>query len=432
MCHQTEDGQPASATTTPHPDHNGENDDFPWHIGVCDAHCHPTDTMSSIASIPRMRTRVLTIMATRSQDQDLVSSAAKQGGISKRSELEEPCPPTGHDRKIIPAFGWHPWFSHQIYDDTEDSTRTDVGRTYDPSSSEGQDQKALHYKAVLSPEPDANFIASLPEPLSLRDFLTSTRERILGASGPVLIGEVGLDKAFRLPWPWKEAEKSDRDVELTPGGREGRLLSPHHVRVPHQARVLRAQLKLAGELGVAASVHGVQAHGVLFEALAGLWKGHEKEVVSRRQQKMVAKGAEDFSSSEEEDWEENGEDPPRKKEQAKAYKPKPFPPRVCLHSFSGSSQTLQQYLNPAIPVKVFFSFSTAINLSTAGGESKFPEVLRACPDDRVLVESDLHCAGPEMDRLLADIARRVCEIKGWSLEQGLTRMRRNYDDFIFG
>ncbi len=116
----------------------------------------------------------------------------------------------------------------------------------------------------------------------------------------------------------------------------------------------------------------------------------------------------------------------------KGYEAVPFPPRVCLHSFSGSAQTLQQYLNPASPVKVFFSFSAAINLSTAGGESKFPDVVRACPDDRVLVESDLHCAGEEMDRVLEDISRRVCEIKGWSLEEGLKRIRKNYEAFVFG
>jgi Tat protein secretion system quality control protein TatD with DNase activity len=93
---------------------------------------------------------------------------------------------------------------------------------------------------------------------------------------------------------------------------------------------------------------------------------------------------------------------------------------------------VQQYLNPAIPVDVYFSFSTVINLSTAGGESRFPDVVRACPDDRVLVESDLHFAGEEMDRVLEDVCRRVCEIKGWALEDGVARIRRNYEKFIFG
>lgn len=402
--------------------------DFPWHVGVADAHCHPTDTMGSIASIGSMRARALTIMATRSQDQDLVASVAKEQGITDRGALAD-SPATERPRKIVPAFGWHPWFSHQLYDDTAEAGG---GGTCDASAPPAE-RKAKHYSAVLSPVPDGDFIASLPDPLPLSKFVDETRRRVLDA-GVALIGEVGLDKAFRLPWPWSPAEQSQRDERLTPGGREGRTLSPHHVRMAHQVQVLKAQLRLAGELGVAASIHGVQAHGVLFAALESLWKGHEKEVVSRRKQKLVAPGAEDFSSGDEdgEDGEDGEEADGVVGAGGKRYRPKPFPPRVCLHSFSGSPQMVSQYLNPAIPVRVFFSFSTVINLSTAGGESKFPDVVRACPDDRVLVESDLHTAGDEMDRALEDICRRVCDVKGWPLEEGVQRLRKNYEDFIFG
>ncbi|AEO55451.1 hypothetical protein MYCTH_2086729 [Thermothelomyces thermophilus ATCC 42464] len=422
MCQQQNSAQKDPTITTRHQVHD---EDFPWHIGVCDAHCHPTDAMSSIARVQGMRARALTIMATRSQDQDLVASVAAKSGIRDRSAFASVPDTQNAPEKIVPAFGWHPWFSYQLYDDTEGSGSGSSTTTDDPASTSPAAYKAKHYSAVLTPQPDDTFIDSLPDPVPLSTFLASTRQRILDAGGPALIGEVGLDKAFRLPWPWNHPANAAEEGQLTPGGREGRTLSPHHVRMAHQVAVLKAQLRLAGELGVAVSVHGVQAHGVLFDALASLWKGHEKEVVSRRKQKLVAEGAEDFSSSEEEEEEE-------KKKKKGGYKPVPFPPRVCLHSFSGSPQMVHQYLNPAIPVRVFFSFSTVINLSTAGGESKFPDVVRACPDDRVLVESDLHCAGEEMDRVLEDICRRVCEIKGWTLEEGLARIRKNYEQFVFG
>ncbi|KAK3688161.1 hypothetical protein B0T22DRAFT_147219 [Podospora appendiculata] len=401
---------------------NVHAESFPWHVGVCDAHCHPTDTMSSITTIRDMQARVLTVMATRAEDQDLVASVAAGHGVQSRDELASPSSSATGLGKIVPAFGWHPWFSHQLYDDTA----TDDA-TQDPSQQLGA-QKTKHYNAVLTPAPDVEFLDSLPDPRPISDFISETRQR-LAADSTSLIGEIGLDKAFRLPLGWNQSKESQRIEGLTPGGREGRMLSPYHVKMPHQVQVLKAQLRLAGELGRPVSVHGVQAHGVLFDSLASLWKGHEKEVISKRQQKLVAAGAEDFSSSEDEDEDEYRSDT---KDVAKPYQPKPFPPRICLHSFSGPPQMLNQYLNPAIPAKIFFSFSMVVNLSTPGGETKFAEVIRACPDDQLLVESDLHTAGGDMDYYLEQMYRKVCDIKGWALLDGVERIRKNYGEFLFG
>ncbi|EAA32686.1 Metallo-dependent hydrolase [Neurospora crassa] len=440
---------PSTGESIPHEvpkrdDDEAPKEPFPWHVGVYDAHCHPTDTMASISSINNMQARLLTIMATRGQDQDLVASVAEQHGITDLNELRESSS-SETPKKVVPAFGWHPWFSHQLYDDSKDEEEEEEGE--EVTDVQAHNRKTKHYSTVLSPPPDADFIASLPDPIPLSKFLQETRQRLL-AHPTALVGEIGLDKAFRLPWgKVNESSSSSRnDGDLTPGGREGRMLSPYHVKMAHQVDVLKAQLRLAGELGRPVSLHGVQAHGVLFDALASLWKGHEKEVVSRKKQKMIAKGvSEDFSSSssdeeEESDYSEFGlVGEPKQlhkimKPKKKPYKPKPkpFPPRACLHSFSGPPQVLKQYLDPKIPVKCYFSFSMVINLGTAGGEAKFADVIRACPDGQVLVESDLHVAGEDMDGYLEDIARRICEIKGWGLEEGMQRIRRNYEEFLFG
>jgi hypothetical protein len=49
-----------------------------------------------------------------------------------------------------------------------------------------------------------------------------------------------------------------------------------------------------------------------------------------------------------------------------------------------------------------------------------------------LIESDLHVAGERMDGMLEEMYRKVCEIKGWGLREGTEKIRRNYEEFIFG
>ncbi|KAL7921695.1 TatD family [Trichoderma austrokoningii] len=393
--------QSHEATTRPH-----HNDPFPWHLGAFDAHCHPTDTMSSIASLASLNSRALTIMATRSQDQHLVAKVAAEHGVSDKDGSSSSDAATC---KVVPAFGWHPWFSYQLYDDT-------ASNQYNPESSASEDAlKMAHYKAVLSPTPnDASFLASLPPPTALSSFIASTRQH-LAAFPHALVGEIGLDKGFRLPQQWLPDDASARDEGLTPGGREGRLLSPYRVQMQHQQMVLQAQLRLAGETGRAVSVHGVQAHGVLYDTVAACWKGHERKMLSRREKKRIAAGAEEESSSDDDN--DGG---------------KPFPPRICLHSYSGSADTLKQWFHPAVPSRIFVSFSTAINADTDGSKAKLEAVVRAVPDDRILVESDWHMAGEEAEEMLEDMYRLVCEIKGWDLERGVGIIGKNFQEFVYG
>ena len=445
-------GGESATARVPLPQAEKGSNDFPWHLGAIDTHCHPTDMMSSIASLPTMRTRVLIIMATRSEDQDLVEQVGVQHSFSDRAALATPAVggSTVTD-KIVPAFGWHPWFVHHLYDDTGNGTST-----YDAASAsteEGKrEQKEKHYSAVLTHKPDAAFIASLPDPKSLSSYLAETRNRLAG-NPLALIGEVGIDTMCRLPVAWTEADHLRHNQELTPGGREGRALTKHNVEKSHQVRILTAQLRLAGELGRAVSIHGVQGHGLLHDTLASLWKGYEKEIPSRRKQKRVALGAEDFSSSDEEsdaseEWDDGPQesddkveiilDAPKKKQKQKPYKPKPFPPRVCMHSFSGTKEVVTQYLKPEVPVRIFFGFSTGVNLSGPSAEKsrsmeeKFVEIIKLVPDDRILIESDWHTAGEEMDYFLEHMYRKVCNIKGWTLEAGVAQIRKNYEEYIFG
>ncbi|RFU80423.1 hypothetical protein TARUN_1778 [Trichoderma arundinaceum] len=426
---QDDDAKPSQAEQRP-----VYNDPFPWHLGAYDAHCHPTDTMASIASLATGRTKALAIMATRSQDQHLVAQVAAEHGVAESDSS------TGSDAdsarkgcKVVPAFGWHPWFSYQLYDDSVPNPTYNPPKAEDPDTSTTEDAKISHYKSVLSPSPqDSSFLTSLPPPTPLSSFIASTREHL--TSFPyALVGEIGLDKGFRLPQQRLPNDSPSRDEGLTPGGREGRLLSPHRVQMQHQQTILQAQLRLAGEMGRAVSVHGVQAHGILYDTVAACWKGHEKRVLSRREKKSIAPGAEESSDDESSSGDEADGDQSSKQKKAKRKTlGKPFPPRICLHSYSGSADMLKQWLHPAVPADIFVSFSTAVNLGTDGGRAKLDAVVRAVPDDRILVESDLHLAGDEAEDMLEDMYRLVCEIKGWELEHGVRTIADNFDRFIYG
>lgn len=405
--------------------------------------------MDSITSLDTMRTSALAIMATRSQDQHLVAGVASLHGVKDRASLRGRCRerfqqnahgpgddassqdaanvPLGVQRncQVVPSFGWHPWFSHQMYDDAASVP------TYNaPPRENGADEAALlsakraHYQSVLAPAPqDDSFIASLPTPTPVSSFVTSTRAK-LGSYPIALVGEIGLDKAFRLPESLDHSlAASSDDHSLTPGGRGGRRLSPYKVQMQHQQTMLRVQLRLAGEVGRPVSIHGVQAHGVLYDTVSSCWKGREKHVLSRRERRNIAPGAED-DESDDEDSAHDGADG--------ADGGKPYPPRICLHSYSGPLEGLKQWLRPNIPAKIYFSFSAAVNLGTEATRAKFDEVVKAVPGDKLLVESDLHVAGEDMEAALETMYRRVCGAKGWSLEEGVRTIGKNFEDFIFG
>lgn len=313
----------------------------------------------------------------------------------------------------MPAFGWHPWFSHQMFNEDE----------YEGATTLTPKQKIRHYQDVLTPKSDdKDFLLSLPDPRPFGEFMAQMKG-YLQEFPLALVGEVGLDKSFRIPEDWLPQHLEERNHALTPGGREGRRLSPYRVSMEHQRKVLIAQIRLAGEMQRATSVHGVQAHGVVHNTLAETWKGHERKPMSKKEKKKA--DAIKKAHAEPEDAEPEIDHAPGG--------PKPYAPRVCLHSYSGPADTVKLYTASTVPCEVFFSFSTSINSWVEDGkEGKVEAAVKAVPDDRVLVESDLHTAGDRMDQYLEEIVRKICTVKGWDLEAGTRQLAANWRHFISG
>jgi Tat protein secretion system quality control protein TatD with DNase activity len=131
---------------------------------------------------------------------------------------------------------------------------------------------------------------------------------------------------------------------------------------------------------------------------------------------------------------DDNDDEDEKREPSKTSeteKPLPFPPRICMHSYSGPVEPIRQFLHPSNPSDVYFSFSAVINFSGAPAK-KIEDVIKALPDDRILIESDLHTAGVQMDDLLENVVRQICQLRGWDLRAGVKQLADNWNRFVYG
>jgi Tat protein secretion system quality control protein TatD with DNase activity len=265
---------------------------------IVDVHCHPTDSPTPDEEMNKLKIKVCA-MATRADDQIKVRQLAEQW-----------------PDKVIPCFGWHPWFSHLV-------TLKD-----DPSL-----DKQEHYRALLLPpspneqdeEAFMQLMPSLPDPRPLSSLISEIRSNLEAFPG-ALLGEVGIDRSFRVPFqPY--------------GSPPPRTLTPFTVPIEHQLAILEAQLELAMELRRNVSVHSVKSHQATLDLL------------DRMRKKYGAS------------W---------------------LRINLCLHSCSLSAQTWEE-VQKQHP-NVYASQSALINSRSPNHE----KLIRICNPTRILAESDFH------------------------------------------
>jgi len=182
-------------------------------------------------------------MSTRAEDQSKVAALAR-----------------AHPERIVPAFGYHPWWAHRISLDAAAGSAPDG---------------AAHYRALFLPAsapPDAKLEAAfarllphLPPPIPLADVLADVRAH-LAEFPSAMLGEVGMDRVARVPFVSPGAP-NDADG----GNGNGRGLSPFLTPLEHQVAVVEAQLAIAVELRRNVSMHCVKVPAqtrALFDRMA--------------------------------------------------------------------------------------------------------------------------------------------------------------------
>ncbi|KAI8850274.1 hypothetical protein BC829DRAFT_425189 [Chytridium lagenaria] len=203
-------------------------------------------------------------------------------------------------------------------------------------------------------------------------------ESLLLAKPTTFVGEIGLDGIATYP---NSNIKYDMD---------------------HQLLIYAAQFDLAARLQRCVSVHAVQCFGKVLDFFRERVKRFPKK--SRRR-----KTGDDHLNEEENELEK-------------------WPRAIMLHSFSGSLDFLQAILRfpPPIAQRFYFSFSYVVNSRSM---EKTLEKIKTIPDDRVLIESDLH------DSLLVEDAciqacQMVASAKGWTLFETIQRTGANARQFL--
>ncbi|EAU92538.1 TatD DNase family Scn1 [Coprinopsis cinerea okayama7 len=199
---------------------------------VVDVHCHPTDAPEIPPEAMDELEITICAMSSMKSDQKKVAELARS-----------------YPSKVVPCFGYHPWFSYQIAVDPALSKEDHYRRLFLGQVKEATEEHTQAFERLVN---------LLPEPTPLSSILDEVRAHLIEFPD-AMVGEVGLDRVFRVPYDYF-AEK--------------RELTPFIVPLEHQLTILEAQLELAVELGRNVSIHSVKSQLATLELLSKLATKH--------------------------------------------------------------------------------------------------------------------------------------------------------------
>uniref|UniRef100_D8PQ97 TatD DNase family Scn1 n=1 Tax=Schizophyllum commune (strain H4-8 / FGSC 9210) TaxID=578458 RepID=D8PQ97_SCHCM len=333
---------------------------------IVDVHAHPTDSLIPHALLDDPG-HTICAMATRRNDQARVAALAR-----------------AHPKRVVPGFGYHPWFTHLIYvpegvDPAHLGERAGLVQDPTPKKEEKPPKWAIFQ----------DLLARLPDPVCLTDVLDELRRNIKAFPGAIL-GEVGLDRAFRVPMAGKYAGEGEGEhANANPTNPTASIspttptLSPFTVPIAHQLAILEAQVALAITL---------RAMGESVHARRDIAPKHTVDFMARMKERYGDR------------W--------------RAIS-------VDLHS-CGLSAEVWRSVEAAHP-NAFLSLSTGINMRQPHGSAPadpnapppIPKslstlILSAHPS-RLLAESDWHSADESGQRTW-EMLNIIARVKGWDVE----------------
>lgn len=360
--------------------------------------------------------------------------------------------------KTIPAFGLHPWFTASISTTGELDKRTHY-RTVLQSS--GPSQKDRTHKKMNQPPKNSNqederdrsieawidnHLDLLPTPISLDRLISDLKSRLIRYPNSIL-GEIGLDKAFRFQVNRPETGETRREgLEMgsEDHDRGGRILRTNfRISIDHQSIILKSQIELAIELSRSISLHCVQASNELIESIQRLideWGANftGPTLKSKRQRDRECRSSITIDRLTDRDQEQtptiDQNDPP----QTSSHHP-PHPRRgegikICWHSANISIEVLQR-LRSLLPNTIYFSYSNDLSILCSSFKpdsndddhrlglfdhppvklqdysKRVVEMIRFTPIDRLLIESDDGSDPISIDRKLLRILTLIYLIK---------------------
>jgi Tat protein secretion system quality control protein TatD with DNase activity len=437
MCINLSDKTTAAASAD---NHNNSSSSSNEQSGFSDAHCHifpyiaapgaqnimvpPSETLTPSTTLEAIRDMVhrtrtaAAIMSTDLGDMATVDALQRLMQENATTTIAD----LGQGR-IVPAFGVHPWYSYKYYIPTtaEDEEDNDDDAKAEVPTLTGA-AKAAHYAAVLSPAPDAAFVAALPDPISFYTVLRELETHLVEFP-EAIVGECGLDKIFRIQNPFYSAATADRDgrdpTDSKPQQQQPKL-SKHVVKMAHQTALLRLQLELAARHARPISVHCVKAPTALLDLVRAMvitppalclhsYTGSVEYLVNN------------WYAAEKKKTTPAAKSQKRQQQQEKAAAAKP----------TNNDNNTNATDNPAAAItfpRVYVSLSTLFN-NDARHATTFKDLVRAIPPDRLLLESDHYIGEHGWAQMNQAVATSVAAALDLSVATVLVQTRQNFDHF---